>query len=50
MSQLRRCMAGLATKEQYAEALKGYHVAGEEMESHDRDEAMRWNDEAKKIT
>ena len=32
-------MAGLATKEQYAEALKGYHEAAEEMKSHDRDEA-----------
>ena len=32
-------MAGVATKEQYAEALKGYHDAVEEMKSHDRDEA-----------
>ena len=32
-------MAGLATKEQYAEALKGYQGALEEMKSHDRDEA-----------
>ncbi|EJK63436.1 hypothetical protein THAOC_15901 [Thalassiosira oceanica] len=32
-------MAGLATKEQYAEALKGYQDAVEEMKSHDRDEA-----------
>ncbi|EJK78034.1 hypothetical protein THAOC_00092 [Thalassiosira oceanica] len=32
-------MAGLATKEQYAEALKGYQNAVEEMKSHDRDEA-----------
>ncbi|EJK77894.1 hypothetical protein THAOC_00243 [Thalassiosira oceanica] len=30
--------AGLATKEQYAEALKGYQDAVEEMKSHDRDE------------
>ncbi|EJK70700.1 hypothetical protein THAOC_07919 [Thalassiosira oceanica] len=41
--------AGLATKEQYAEALKGYQDAAEEMKSHDRDEAKpyfesrRWN-------
>ncbi|EJK48616.1 hypothetical protein THAOC_32572 [Thalassiosira oceanica] len=34
-------MAGLATKEQYAEALKGYQDALEEMKSHDRDEAKR---------
>ncbi|EJK58631.1 hypothetical protein THAOC_21228 [Thalassiosira oceanica] len=34
-------MAGLATKEQYAEALKGYQDAVEEMKSHDRDEANR---------
>ena len=32
-------MAGLATKEQYAEALKGYQDAVEETKSHDRDEA-----------
>ena len=32
---------GLATKEQYAEALKGYQDAVEEMKSHDRDEARR---------
>ncbi|EJK69835.1 hypothetical protein THAOC_08869 [Thalassiosira oceanica] len=32
-------MAGIATKEQYAEALKGYQDAVEEMKSHDRDEA-----------
>ncbi|EJK59609.1 hypothetical protein THAOC_20139 [Thalassiosira oceanica] len=32
---------GLATKAQYAEALKGYQDAVEEMKSHDRDEAMR---------
>ena len=35
-------MAGLATKEQYAEALKGYQYAMEEMKSHDRDEATRF--------
>jgi len=34
-------MAGLATKEQYAEALKGYQDAVGEMKSHDRDEAKR---------
>ena len=33
--------SGLATKEQYAEALKGYQDAVEEMKSHDRDEAKR---------
>ncbi|EJK54036.1 hypothetical protein THAOC_26414 [Thalassiosira oceanica] len=32
-------MGGIATKEQYAEALKGYRDAVEEMKSHDRDEA-----------
>ncbi|EJK77726.1 hypothetical protein THAOC_00424 [Thalassiosira oceanica] len=32
-------MAGLATKEQYSEALKGYQGAVEEMKSHDREEA-----------
>ena len=32
---------GLATKEQYAEALKGYQGAVEEWKSHDRDEAKR---------
>ena len=31
-------MTGLATKEQYAEALKGYQVAMKEIKSHDRDE------------
>ena len=30
---------GNETKEQYAEALKGYQNAVEEMKSHDRDEA-----------
>ena len=34
-------MRGMATKEQYAEALKGYQDAVEEMKSHDRDEAKR---------
>jgi len=33
--------AGLATKDQYAEALTGYQDAVEEMKSHDRDEAKR---------
>ncbi|EJK64208.1 hypothetical protein THAOC_15081, partial [Thalassiosira oceanica] len=37
-------MAGIATKEQYAEALKGYQDAVEEMRSHDRDEAKRLRD------
>jgi len=32
---------GLATKEQYTEALKGYQDAVEETKSHDRDEAKR---------
>ena len=32
---------GQATKEQYAQALKGYQDATEEMKSHDRDEAKR---------
>ena len=36
-------MEGDATKEQYAEALRGYQDAVEEMKSHDRDEAKRWN-------
>ncbi|EJK73043.1 hypothetical protein THAOC_05361 [Thalassiosira oceanica] len=34
-------MTGQATKAQYAEALKGYQDAVEEMKSHDRDEAKR---------
>ena len=34
-------MEGLATKDQYAEALKGYQNAAEEMKSHERDEAER---------
>ena len=37
----RAFMGGLATKEQYAEALKGYQHAVDEMKSHDRDEAKR---------
>ena len=37
----RMFMGGVATKEQYAEALKGYQDAVEEMKSHDRDEAKR---------
>ena len=36
------CMVGLATKEQYAEALKGYQDAVEETKSHDRDEAKNF--------
>ncbi|EJK46064.1 hypothetical protein THAOC_35290, partial [Thalassiosira oceanica] len=35
-------MRGQATKEQYAEALKGYQDAVEGMKSHDRDEANRF--------
>ena len=34
-------MAGDVTKEQYAEALKGYQDAVGETKSHDRDEAKR---------
>ena len=34
-------MGGLASKEQYAEAQRGYQDAVEEMKSHDRDEAKR---------
>ena len=34
-------MGGDAAKEQYAQALKGYQDAVEEMKSHDRDEAKR---------
>ena len=37
----RMFMSGLATKEQYADALRGYQDAVEEMKSHDRDEAKR---------
>ena len=35
-------MAGIVTKEQYAEALKGYQDAVEATKSHDRDEAKRF--------
>ena len=38
----RAFMGGAATKEQYAEALKGYQDAVEEMKSHDRDEAKAY--------
>jgi len=41
--------AGLATKEQYAEALKGYQYAVEEMKSPDRDEAKRLEDQKARI-
>ena len=34
-------MAGHETKEQYAQAMKRYHVAVKEMKSHDRDEPKR---------
>ena len=37
-------MAGVITKEQYAEALKGYQDAEEEMKSRDRDEAKAYLD------
>ena len=37
-------MEGLATKEQYAQALKGYQDAVEETKSHDRDEAKAYVD------
>jgi len=37
-------MAGDATKEQYAEAMRGYQDAVGEMKSHDRDEAKRLRD------
>ena len=40
-------MGGVATKAQYAEALKGYQDAVEEMKSHDRDEAKRFLDKKK---
>ena len=40
-------MRGLATKEQYAEALKGYQHALEEMKSHNRDVAMAFLDKSK---
>ena len=35
----RMFMSGLSTRDQYAETLKGYQDAVEEMKSHDRDEA-----------
>ena len=35
-------MGGVATKDQYAQALKGYQDAVEEMKSHDRDENKRF--------
>ena len=42
VEQVKRAfMAGLATKEQYAEALKGCEDAVEETKSHDRDEAKK---------
>ena len=34
-------MGGIATKEQYTDALRGYQDAVEEMKSHDRDEAKK---------
>ena len=34
-------MVGVATKEQYTQAVKGHQDAVEEMKSHDRDEAKR---------
>ena len=40
-------MAGLATKEQYAEALTGHHDAVEEAKSHARDEAKAYLDNRK---
>ncbi|EJK76551.1 hypothetical protein THAOC_01680 [Thalassiosira oceanica] len=42
-------MDGLATKAQYAEALKGYQDAVEEMKSHDRDEAKRLRNKKTRI-
>ncbi|EJK53950.1 hypothetical protein THAOC_26512 [Thalassiosira oceanica] len=39
--------AGAATKEQYAEALKGYQDATQETKSHDRDEAKAFLDNRK---
>ena len=38
---MKTFMVGAATKEQYAEALRRYQNAVEEMKSHDRDEAKR---------
>ena len=37
----RAFKGGVATKEQYTEALRGYQDAVEEMKSHDRDKAKR---------
>jgi len=37
----RMLVGGFVAKQQYAEALKGYQDAVEEMKSHDRDEANR---------
>ena len=34
-------MGGMATKEQYTQALKGYRDALDGMKSHDRDDAKR---------
>ena len=44
MNQSRTCSGGVgvATKEQYAEALKGYQDAVEETKSHDRDKAKAY--------
>ena len=39
------CMGGLATKEQYADALRGYQDAVQEMKNHDRDEAKTLENE-----
>ncbi|EJK57354.1 hypothetical protein THAOC_22611, partial [Thalassiosira oceanica] len=47
-SMKRAFMEGIATKEQYAEALKGYQDAVEEMKSHDRDEAKEYLDSRSK--
>ena len=42
VEQIKRLFIdGIATKAQYAEALKGYQEAVEEMKSHDREEAKR---------
>jgi len=45
----RAFMIGKATKEQYAEALKGYQDAAEEMKSHGRDEAKRLRDRKQRL-
>ncbi|EJK49121.1 hypothetical protein THAOC_32033 [Thalassiosira oceanica] len=44
---IKKFFRGFATKEQYAEALKGYQDAVEEMKSHDRDEAKAYLDNRK---